>query len=89
MIGVLGLAFFYSDIDFRDVDVTQTQASFAAAMYIPVYLYETDSFASSFLTGMSLFGAPFYQVSVGLASMYRVYHYASLYMSYLTYLQNR
>jgi hypothetical protein len=89
MPGVLGLAFFYSDIDLRDLDVDKEQVDFASYLYIPLYLYQTEQYASAFVTGMGLIQAPFYQVSVGLASMYRVYHFAALYMSYLTYHQNR
>ena len=89
MPGILALAYFYSDIDFSDVDAVQSQANFVATVYIPMYLYQTDAYASSFLTGMSLLGGPAYQATVGLAAMYRVYHYASVYLSYLSYLYNR
>ncbi len=81
MVGELGLAFFYDEMDFRRVGVSQAEALFTRAMWIPARAIQINTIGSliNLTPGIG-----------GIASTaYRAWNLAALYASHIQYYINR
>lgn len=80
-IGTIALAFFYDDMDFSNVNLDRFAAQYDSFKSIALYLRLTDAFSS----GMAFipYAGPY------VSSIYRIYHYAALYTSVISWFTNR